>query len=282
MERFGELKENHEGTWIARLRSNDSSVQKDGGEYLPIKTANGQHYHGGYQNWWSAAAKEKELREQGVKSRYQICCRDENFRLANLGCGVIAVINMELYLGRKKGLKETALDLDGEITQESYQKYAIPKWEKTYHIGKSYLNYVAGLYPWKIESGLKKFLRKHNFSRRRVKWAPFFPNTNERQKKLTLEAMKDMLLDDYPVMIAYYSKKDNITLYVNLEHAIRGLPAENRDEETDSHYMTVIGLYLSDQGKVIMQLESWGRIYYVRYDDFSRTLNYFSNFLRIY
>ena len=282
MEQPGAFQDKRGGKWIVRLRSNDALGQSDGGEYLPIRTKKGQLYHGGFQTWWSAASKEKELREQGVKSRYQICRKDENYRFANQGCGVIAMINLELYLSKAAEGRKSGNSSLSEMLQEDYEKIASSKWQKTYHIGTSYPNYLAGLYPWKMESGLRKFLKENGFSRQKVKWAPFFPGSAKRQRKLVMDAMIDMIRDDYPVVFAYYSKKQDVTFYVDFDHAIQKLPPEKPDELVGSHYMTVIGVYLTEKGEEILQVESWGRIYYVRYDEYARRLDYFSNILRIY
>ena len=56
---------------------------------------------------------------------------------------------------------------------------------------------------------------------------------------------------------------------------------------TPSHYMTIIGLYryASEQPlqyKYILEVVSWGQVYYIDYDMYAKNLNYFSNILSVY
>ena len=56
---------------------------------------------------------------------------------------------------------------------------------------------------------------------------------------------------------------------------------------TPSHYMTIIGLYrcASDQPlqyKYVLEVVSWGQVYYIDYDMYVKNLNYFSNILSVY
>ena len=281
MEKQDALKSNIEGKWIARLKGNRTGNIRTG-EYVPVRLKNGKMSHGGNQSWWRPLLKEQDLKDQRVRTRYQHCKKDEYFRLSNLGCGVIAMTNLELYLAKRNCSKPEIESKLQEISQESYEKEAIGKWERTYHIGKSYLNYLSGLYPWKMERGLRKFLKNNAFTRTKVKWAPFFPGSDQRQSKLVINSIIDMLQNDYPVVIAYYSKKKDLVLYLELERAINAQEVKGKDERIKSHYMTVIGVFETADGDRILEIESWGMIYYARYDEFARKLNFFSNMLRIY
>ena len=57
------------------------------------------------------------------------------------------------------------------------------------------------------------------------------------------------------------------------------------DETQPSHYMTVVGYveYIGDDNsiKYLLKVISWGRVYYIRYDDFEDGLNLFNNILEI-
>ena len=53
------------------------------------------------------------------------------------------------------------------------------------------------------------------------------------------------------------------------------------------YYMTIIGLYrcASDQPlqyKYVLEVVSWGQVYYIDYDMYVKNLNYFSNILSVY
>ena len=275
MEAFTVKKEGLQTGWIARLKEK---------EYLSLKTARGERIHGGVQNWYYERSNAEELKKQGINKRYQLCKRDENFRLASLGCGVIAMINAQIYLKRRKLREQEPETQAEELTQKSYQAFVDESWKRTYHIGRSYVNYVAGLYPWKMEKGLQRFIKDNGFQRQRVRWAPYVFALPGRQKELVLQTVIDMLRADYPVVFAYHTfqpRTQALVLYDRLEDAMMGLPKGKRDDEAASHYMTIIGVYRAPNEQVILQVESWGRIFYLRYDAYAQKLSYFSNILSV-
>lgn len=261
--------------WIAKLRG---CLIKDGAEsmdYLSVRLEDGKSIQGGNQGWYYARARKQEKEDKGHENSLKRCRLDENYRLANLGCGVIAMTNLELYLGRTRY---------GEISKKQFENAVSEGWKKKYRIGRSYLNLIAGLYPWKMEKGLSQFLREHGLERQRVKWAPYALKPQKKQRKLVLSAMEEMLADDYPVVFSYHtfdSQKKSLTLYSSLEDAESGALPTAKDEVIDSHYMTATGIYRTKKGLCVLQTESWGRIYYVRYDRYAEKLNYFTNILLI-
>ena len=262
--------------WIAKLRG---CLIKDGYEardYLSIQLEDGKRLQGGNQNWYFASARKSDSEEKGLRQTLKRCRADENYRLANLGCGVIAMTNLELYLGRTRY---------GEITKKQYEKAVSEGWKQKYRIGGTYLNLITGLYPWKMEKGLSEFLKDHGLARQRVKWAPYALKSQKKQREMVLKAMEGMLSDDYPVVFSYHTfepKKKGLTLYSTLEDAERGASPSSKDQVIDSHYMTATGIYRTKNDLYILQTESWGRIYYVRYDKYSEKLNYFTNLLMIW
>ncbi|MBQ9489212.1 MAG: hypothetical protein IJU80_04705 [Lachnospiraceae bacterium] len=317
MEKELEIQPKTEAGWRARLRGNRSKSEKDA-EYVPVIVSNGRICQGGNQSWWlslltklSTERQEQEKQRKHTKrkdqkrispSRYQMCRRDEDYRIASLGCGVIAMTNLELYLKtrttektdlvpRLEGpTKALAKSTDGAkaimpLPKEEYLREVGNNWKATYRIGKSYVNYLTGLYPWKMEAGLRKCLLKLRCSRTRVQWAPYVGKPQNCQKQMVLDTICDMLEQDYPVVCAYHTfspKEHSLILYHELGLAVRGANAEGRYDKVSSHYMTIIGCYVAETGCTILQMESWGRLYYVRYDEYAKRLNYFTNILRIY
>ena len=260
--------------WIARIKSEG---------YLSIRARNGAKLHGGNQNWYWEKTRENELRLQGVKTRFEFCKKDENYRLASLGCGVIAMINLENYLLRKKNL-ESSNSLKDEIDQKIYEDYAAKRWKDAYHVNKSYLNYVTGLYPWRMENGLSHFLLEHGFERKKVTWAPYVLKPVKTQSKLVLAAIREMLSSDFPVVFSYHTfqpKEHSIVMYHDLEAALKGDVKSGADTSVGSHYMTIIGLYHSENVGYVLCVESWGKIYYIRYSSYAKALSYFTNILYV-
>lgn len=75
-----------------------------------------------------------------------------------------------------------------------------------------------------------------------------------------------------------------LNFYDNLKDVKTG---ENCIPRTDSHYMTVVGLYkYADKNpmdyKYILEVVSWGEIYYIDYDEYADKLSYVSNILSVY
>ena len=262
--------------WIAKLRG---CLIKDGLEakdYICVRLEDGKSIQGGNQSWYYARAKKTDEDAKGHKNSLKRCRNDENYRLANLGCGVIAMTNLELYLGRTRY---------GEITKKQYENAVSEAWKQKYRIGRNYLNLITGLYPWKMEKGLSQFLKERGLSRQRVKWAPYAIKPIKRQREMVRKAMEEMLAEDYPVVFSYHTfepKKKGLVLYSALEDAEKGTAPTSKDEVIDSHYMTATGIYRTKNGLYVLQTESWGRIYYVRFEKFAENLNYFTNILMIW
>lgn len=99
--------------------------------------------------------------------------------------------------------------------------------------------------------------------------------------------IEQMLKKNLPVVFAYntFSKADDdeLKMYIELEGAIE----EKGDCDTcESHYMTIIGVikYINENGTgydCFLKVVSWGKIYYIRYDDYSMHMDYFCNILSI-
>lgn len=267
-----------EGRWIARLKGCNHNPGEGEWHYLRIRMADGSFSHGGDQNWWRNTSDTKADEGRKWRKPYQRAMADEAFRIAHAGCGVIAMNDLELYL----------LQQEKDVTREAYQKLVAENWEKRYRIKSNVVNVLVGLYPWKMERGLRSFLECHDSPRKRVKWAPYFWLPRSRQRMRVLETMQDMLGANVPVVFSFHtfdSKRKSLVLYANRERAMAGAGAQAGDAMVNSHYMTVIGLYeYTIPGKepgILMQVESWGRIYYVRYQEYATRLNYFTNILKI-
>lgn len=289
MEEKNEKQPKTEAGWRARLKRNWSKGVEEA-EYVSVLLPNGRKCQGGNQSWWLSIVKQEKAEGQNL-SRYQKCRKDENYRIASLGCGVIAMTNLELYLEHRgiAGNEWMPAD-DGKscikaLPKEDYIKAVRSKWKGTYRIGRGYVNYVTGLYPWKMEAGLRECLIRNHCHRTRVQWAPFAGKSKNRQKHLVWDTICDMLNADYPVVCSYHTfspKEHALILYHELGLALRGVKAEGRYDKISSHYMTIIGCYVSETGCHVLQIESWGNLYYVRYDEYAEKLNYFTNILRIY
>lgn len=279
-----------EGKWIAGLRrdgAGDGKREACAGEYLRIRV-DSRFYHGGNQLWWSDREK-KERKESKRVGRYQKCLRDENYRLAHLGCGVIAMNDLELFL--RSQMAQGDFEASGsreenrpDLNRHDYMAYASRRWQNAYHINGDPLNYTTGLFPWKMERGLKRFLLENGIVPKKLRWAPKWHGKSSVLRAEVLELITGMLRENLPVVFSYHTfdKRDGLILYENMEQAIEKGGGNN--PSVDSHYMTIIGLYevrSKEDVNYLLQVVSWGKIYYVRYEDYSKKLNYFTNILAI-
>ena len=245
--------------------------------YLRIRMKNGQYVHGGNQLWWSDG-----FENRGGLKKHSVWLtkkRDEKFRIAMMGCGVIAMNDLEWYLMLHGPQKESRQ----EISQEEYMLKLAENWEGKYRIEANEINLLVGLYPWKMEKGLTEFFRLHLGTEKKIKWAPFWKERKEIQAEHVWETLTDMLARDYPIVCAYHTfrpKKESLILYHDPQKALHRTPRD-REPFVGSHYMTIVGIIQTENGERLLQLESWGRIYYVSYDFFAGHLSYFTNILMI-
>lgn len=145
-----------------------------------------------------------------------------------------------------------------------------------------------------MEDSLSDYLENNKSSFSTVKWAPrnawgIF------QKNKVLNDIEEMLRNNLPVVFSYDGsrigkEKETLIMYKELNDARIRLQDKDIDEDktepVTSHYMTIIGTHkyldkASNHYETILKVESWGNIYYVRYDDYSRRLSYVTNILRI-
>lgn len=267
---------------IARLSSKFSE------HYLRIVGRDGSFFHGGNQNWWQD--KVVVCRKNKIKTMKE----DEYFRLWQIGCGVIAMSDAELYvmLQSNGGSQRIPVMIDRDILQtgmcrmNAYRDYVEQMYGTKYRIAGNLLNLLAGLYPWTMAKGFHNFLKDGNYSLTKVKWSRYGSLFGVAKKQKVLNEIERMLNDDIPVVFSYYSfKGDKINLYGSIQAA--GERNEENVDRVNSHYMTIIGLYGYPAGKsgnyrYILKVVSWGKIYYIDYDEYAEKLDYASNILSVY
>ena len=270
---------------IARLNSKFSN------NYLNIVESNSQTYDGGNQGWWSNDATSDVNLDRQTRLE-----EDKYYRLAEMGCGTIAMSDAELYMA----LQNSGYSLDvpesfptdfwqtGMIEKKDYKKYIGHTYDGKYEITGGFINRRIGLYPWDMELGFTDFLRTIDSSSITVAtWARYGKIAGvERQQKI-LDEIERMLNEDIPVVFSYHSMVgQNIRLYTSLENAEKNIQTGD-DKATPSHYMTIIGLYKSPSQqpwkyKYILEVVSWGEVYYIDFDEYAPTLDYFCNILSVY
>lgn len=206
-----------------------------------IKVKKGtKDFFGGDQAWW----------------------KDENETMCEVGCGVIALCNLELYVDgvSRKG-----------ITIEEYKSYVDKRYTEAYPINKGNKFKKLGLSPLVMERGLDRFYNGRGINPV-ISWCP---TVNKRRIRKLLEKMLD---NNIPVVASYYvfNKKNKLDLYSYNE--------KTKDFDKVSgirrHYFNIVGI-TRRQGRDLLVISTWGERYYADYKQWVKKLSLFSNILYV-
>ncbi len=260
------------------------------GGYLRILSEDGSVCCGGNQTWWIDRLSSEEKAKAG--NQFGTFFKEPYYRLYHYGCGVIAMNDLQLYLERKirekeiTDTEETAIGRSiktgtGEMTKERYREILEQSFRGTYSLRGGLSDYLIGLKPWKMTRGVRAFYRKQGMLAPKTKWAPGWIRSLAVRKKMVAEMIPDMLSRDVPVVFAYYNGKGKrISLYRNLFDLKRG----RAQTTVNSHYMTIVGfgeIPEEGTGRKVLEVISWGQIYYIDFEEYAESLSLFSNILWI-
>lgn len=269
---------------VAKLKSSFSD------HYLTIAGQGGPVYYGGNQSWWQDKVTTGD--DMGHDQRLQ---EDRYYRLWRIGCGIIAMSDAELYLTLQgSGYRLSVPDPFGDQFRQTgwcpidaYRDYIEQMYDTKYAITGGFVNRRAGLYPWKMAGGLRDFLTANGCAGKKVTWAANGRIFGRIKKRKVLDEVERMLREDIPVVFSYHSfAGDQIILYDSIQEAADNASRSDAPASADSHYMTIIGLYKSPGGRpgqyeYFLQVVSWGRVYYINYEQYAKKLDYFSNILSV-
>lgn len=216
---------------------------------------NGDRSYGGNQGWWSK----------------------ENSLFNDQGCGVISMCDLEIYLHmtmrKQHGDKKES---DAPMTYWEYKRYIDDAGKSRYTLGVGKNTEKLGLMPLTMVKGLKEnkeLLDGISIGKRcRLKWAP---STNSNKIK---EYIIDTLSRDIPVVASYYvfNKENKLSLY----KYDSGKQKMTKCGEIKSHYFNITGMSVLED-REYLSISSWGKKYYISYDEWAKKLSIFSNILLI-
>lgn len=275
----------HEMYKVAKLNSRFSD------HYINIVRNDDLICYGGNQGWWRDQVTTGD--DMGHRRRLKA---DKYYRLWKIGCGIIAMCDAELYLTLQNSNYSLSVSTTFDETirrtglceMEAYRNYIERMYDTKYTITGGFVNTAVGLYPWKMISGFCGFLKANGSSRINVKWARYGKAFGAIRKQKILAEIERMLNENIPVVFSYHSfAGDSIILYDSIQEAKDNISKKDNPASAASHYMTIIGLYKYPDGlprndKYILQVVSWGRVYYINYDRYAEKLDYFSNILSVY
>lgn len=139
---------------------------------------------------------------------------------------------------------------------------------------------------------MKDYLRENNHPFSNVKWAPTYNRAE------TIESIELMISREIPVIISIdttFNNLSSVNLYYNnpdddvndyMRAITKNFYFNGADSTVTSHYMTIIGYvkYFEDGSiypEYIFKVVSWGKIYYIRYEDFDKGISISQNILEI-
>lgn len=221
--------------------------------------------YGGSQMWFYDDTRKEEPDKKAT-----------DYIVQTFGCGLIAISDVLLYLAQSdeayqtKRTNQVLFNENGTYNYESYLNYV-------YGINKSYLRIINnyGSNKTLLTTGLGAYSMCNNLGLT-VQWCS--------SKKRMLPRIIDMLEQDIPVplCISYNEKGGGVHFYdwrpTESEPFYFGV--KNYKSTVEGHFVVVTGL-LTDKVKnqTILEISSWGRRYYVNYDEFLEYVNNYSNYV---
>lgn len=262
--------------------------------YLNIDKHDSNTYYGGDQGWWKDRAF-FQGNSGGPLGEVKLEA-DKYYRLWKIGCGTIAMSDAELYMTIQNSGYTLSVSSPiakrfqqtGSCDELAYMAYVEKLYDNKYEIKGTPVNIMAGLYPWQMANGFSSFLSSNGNPNTNVEWARFGGEIYYEQKLKIADEIESMLKKDIPVVFSYFTfvGKDAIQMYTSIENAKNNITSSD-DQAPESHYMTIVGLhkYAGDkplQDKYILEVVSWGRVYYIDFDTYAKKLSYYSNILSVY
>lgn len=230
--------------------------------YVPIILPNGRSSYGGNQGWFDKT------------KRFSI-----DYILHNYGCGTIAACDLFLYWAIQNSSynnEETKLALkNGMINQDDYINYVY-----RIHLAYTRTPRWLGVLGPKLAHAINVYNKSYNIKYRASwKW------------KLSYDEMLDniinMLENDIPVIFSVgpntpnlWGKKE-VNLYAKSEENDKVSNDSSKDENkyikvksVNGHYMTITGITIDGTtGRIILCVSSWGKKYYIDYDEYRDYIN---------
>lgn len=220
--------------------------------------------YGGSQMWFSDIANEDWW--------------STGYIIENFGCGLVSTADILLYLSLKDGKYETAktdlisFDSSNNVDYDSYIGYIyqmnaaylpVPRW-----IGKLGPDIAFGIDCYSLFNGLGL----------NAKWCT--------SKDKMLPRIIEMLDDDIPITLGIYTSKDEgINFYAldpqaNDPYNLTLNGDKAYSNKVNSHYVTITGMLIDDvKNQTILEISSWGRKYYINYEEYIEFVDKNSNYV---
>ncbi len=227
--------------------------------YINVLEEDGSLSFGGNQGW---VVKDSEKK------------RSRNNIIRKFGCGLVSAVDIVAYMEKNsQGESGTGEDMGRPLTVAEYRDRLHELERRIFHV-----SYWLGVPGTRLARRMNRLFRK--------KKMPYKASWGMSGKKL-LARVRDMLDNDIPVTLGIgpgFFRKDRVHLYVlqlekdgplrsgNLRYSLK------RRGSTKDHYVTITGL-LEDNEKVYFEISSWGRKYYIDYDEYTGYVKKCDNYI---
>lgn len=187
--------------------------------------------------------------------------------IRDFGCGLIAVGDIILYVTDYKVLEGGKESLN----DTTYRDFILSIEKKFFHVLPK-LGISGPLLAWGLNLYFfmhRKEIRKYTGSKYHARWFV-------RQKNL-LKRIKEMLSNDIPVLFSIgpgFFTKTKVNLYDRTDEA--GKLIFKPVNKTKDHYVMITGVYEGE--KTMLEISSWGKRFYVSYDEYIRYVKRHDNF----
>lgn len=180
----------------------------------------------------------------------------------DLGCGIIAAVNVYLYISGNRSLSKENYSI---LVEDFVKKYPFSRVLMT-----SFPGFSLGIAPFEINAYLKARLRAEGIPVH-VKWVGTFSGS----RKEELSKIEEMVSSDIPVVWAIHSqdkkpvkfyqydtnKNAYIDDYVKFSDGTKGC------QSCTSHYVVITGIQKAGE-RIMLEISSWGDKYYVDYAEY--------------
>ena len=240
---------------------------------------------GGYQGWWPDIYGDYDETIAGNWGGYYNYVLDPNYRISHFGCGLIAMTDLELYLAQQNGYyiphNEYPYPNGGYIIdKDKYMRLVEYNRDNVYYLSDYFYNFKIGVTPVDMVRGIENFLVYNGEADGDASWMYFDEGADP------IKTIERMISENIPIVFSYYVDGLKIPLYYSEENAINHLTDTGYATSTNSHYMTIIGYtkYLdpdSNHYRYVLKVVSWGKIYYINFDEYVDYMNLYTSILEI-
>lgn len=185
-----------------------------------------------------------------------------DFRKQKLGCGITALGDVFLYLAKRGAgycARETRGYVKPDLTEDEYKDY----YNRIYR-------FVGGIFPWarnglsffRIQVSFNRMARRHGW-KLRARWGFSYGKMGGRIEQMLRQDIPVILC--IPYMVFKRDKGQGIFFYEKAGSKYKKIC------RVSAHYVVILGI-VEEEGQSWLKISSWGRVYYVNWEEYCALL----------